>query len=86
MVCACANAGAEAENALRIPLKSPRLWNGLEDPYLYTARVALLEADAAIDALEIPFGVRTFYVDPELGFFLNGKPYPAARRIAPSMP
>lgn len=76
MVCACANAGAEAENALHIPLKSPRLWNGLEDPYLYTARVALLEADAAIDALEIPFGVRTFYVDPELGFFLNGKSYP----------
>ena len=30
----------------------------------------------AVDQISTRFGVRTFSVDPEKGFFLNGRPYP----------
>ncbi len=55
---------------LRVP--RPRLWNGRKDPYLYTARLSLDSGDT----VEIPFGFRSFTVDPEKGFLLNGEPYP----------
>jgi beta-galactosidase/beta-glucuronidase len=29
-----------------------------------------------VDAVEQPLGLRYFRVDPDRGFFLNGKPYP----------
>ncbi len=46
------------------------LWGGVDDPYLYTLRAA-----AGNDMIETRFGVREFMVDPEKGFFLNGKHY-----------
>ena len=51
-------------------------WNGVKDPYLYTATVELLMNDQVADRMEAKFGVRTFHVDPERGFYLNGVPYP----------
>lgn len=52
------------------------LWDGVKDPYLYTA-VARLEAKGeTVDEIRSRFGVRTFHVDPEKGFFLNGRSYP----------
>lgn len=54
-------------------LREPHLWDGVKDPYLYTARVRLEESG---DEVAVRFGVRQFSVDAELGFFLNGKPYP----------
>lgn len=53
-----------------------RLWQGLEDPYLYTAQLELLLDGKVLDRVELKFGVRSFHVDEERGFFLNGKPYP----------
>ncbi len=75
-VAASQTADAAEAVSLRIPLEHPHLWDGLDDPYLYTARVSLLENGAALDRLEIPFGVRSYVVDPEKGFFLNGRAYP----------
>lgn len=74
--CARGTADAASEVSLRLPLTNPHLWDGLNDPYLYTARVSLMEQGTAIDRLEIPFGVRSFHVDPDQGFFLNGRSYP----------
>lgn len=54
-------------------LEDVRLWDGLEDPYLYTARAELPESG---DAVETKFGCRTFSMDPEKGFILNGRSYP----------
>ena len=51
-------------------------WNGIEDPYLYTCRVQVVANGEVTDALNIPFGVRSFKTDPKKGFFLNDKPYP----------
>ena len=59
---------------LRIP--NVRLWDGLDDPYLYTAEALLLDGERELDRVSVRFGVRSFYVDPDEGFFLNGRSYP----------
>ena len=48
------------------------LWDGVEDPWLYTAS-AKLECG---DEISTRFGCRVFRCDPEKGFFLNGRSYP----------
>ncbi|MDO5378615.1 MAG: glycoside hydrolase family 2 TIM barrel-domain containing protein [Clostridia bacterium] len=59
-----------------ISLDKARRWNGTEDPYLYTCHAEVRVDGKTADALDIPFGVRSFRVDPKLGFILNDKPYP----------
>ncbi len=61
--------------SLRVEVPRPHLWNGRKDPYLYRAIVELRAADGVVDAVEQPLGLRYFSVDPEKGFYLNGKPY-----------
>lgn len=57
-------------------LPSVHLWNGKKDPYLYTAEVLLVAGAEEIDAVSSRFGCRTFQIDPERGFILNGEAYP----------
>ena len=52
-------------------LDNPHLWNGLEDPYLYT-----VELSAGGDKALTEVGFRYYSIDREKGFSLNGKPYP----------
>ena len=52
------------------------LWDGLEDPYLYTCKAELIVGGTVVDEVQTRFGVRSFHVDPQKGFFLNGRPYP----------
>lgn len=59
----------------KIQLKTPHLWNGTEDPYLYTATMQVMEGNTAVDVVKTRFGVRTYKMDRENGFSLNGKPY-----------
>ena len=59
-----------------LSIENVHLWHGRKDPYLYTAKVELLEKDAAIDCVSARFGCRTFKIDPENGFILNGEEYP----------
>lgn len=74
LVCSrCTDKVSEGE---RFRVNSPRLWNGICDPYLYTAEVALLDGDGVVDSVSTKFGIRSFLVDPERGFFLNGEHYP----------
>lgn len=65
---------AETKAVMEIP--SVHLWNGKKDPYLYTAEVCLMEGDEKVDAVTTRFGCRTFEIDPERGFILNGSDYP----------
>lgn len=60
------------DTSCTLTLPKARLWDGLRDPYLYTARVTMVEGDQ----VETRFGVRSFSVDPDQGFLLNGRPYP----------
>lgn len=64
----------ETKAVLDIP--SVHLWNGRKDPYLYTAEVVLAEGEEVLDNVSTRFGCRTFEIDPERGFILNGEEYP----------
>ena len=59
-----------------IVIKKVHLWNGVADPYLYTCEASLYINNKMQDRVSCRFGVRSFRVDAEHGFFLNGKPYP----------
>ena len=59
-------------NTVSVSIDNVRLWNGLEDPYLYTA-VATLESG---DEVSARFGVRDFHYHAKTGFYLNGRSYP----------
>lgn len=60
----------------RIEITDPHLWNGLEDPYLYTLSIELIINGKVVDEIVKKIGFRYCKVDSEKGFFLNGKPYP----------
>ena len=51
-------------------------WHGRKNPYLYTAKAELLEDGKVIDNVKTRFGCRTFQIDPDNGFILNGEEYP----------
>ncbi len=53
-------------------IEKVRLWDGMDDPFLYMA-VARLDSG---DEVSVRFGCRSFFCDPEKGFFLNGRSYP----------
>ena len=57
-------------------IQNAHLWNGRQDPYLYTMQAELLENGAVLDTVSARFGCRSFVIDPERGFILNGKDYP----------
>jgi len=61
----------------KVTVQNPRLWHGRKDPYLYKAVVKLMAPDnSLIDEVIQYVGLRSFTVDPEKGFILNGEPYP----------
>ena len=39
-----------------IDVKTPHLWNGMEDPYCYTAVAKLVQGDKAVDEVEVTYG------------------------------
>ena len=53
-------------------IENVHLWDGIEDPYLYTATARLVSGDM----VSTRFGCRVYACDPEKGFFLNGRSYP----------
>ena len=63
-------------NDATVTLENAHLWDGVRDPYLYTCAVRLVLNGEVQDEVRQRFGVRSFYVDPQKGFFLNGRHYP----------
>ena len=59
-----------------IVIDKVHLWHGIEDPYLYTCEVVLYCNDEPVDNVSCQFGCRSFRIDADKGFFLNGKSYP----------
>ena len=66
----------DGDDEAEFTIKNVHLWDGLKDPYLYTAKATLIENGEAIDEISTRFGCRSFSIDPEKGFFLNGREYP----------
>ncbi len=70
-------AGAISEDTtVELEIKDVHRWHGRKDPYLYTCEVELLDNDKVIDVVTDRFGCRTFEIDPQNGFILNGEEYP----------
>ena len=57
-------------------IENVHLWNGKKDPYLYCAEAELIEDGEVIDNVCTRFGCRSFKIDPDNGFILNGQEYP----------
>ena len=68
-------ATASGEEAV-IEIKKVNKWHGRKNPYLYTLKAQLVEADKVLDEVIVKFGCRSFEIDPERGFILNGEEYP----------
>jgi len=71
-----ASTEAAAHNHVLIDVKEPHLWNGLVDPYLYTAEASIVSGEEVLDTVVVNYGYRSFRVDAETGFYLNGKSLP----------
>ena len=65
--------GCDVAN-LTIP--NVHLWHGRRDPYLYTITAELLDGETVLDTVFTHFGCRSFRIDPDNGFILNGEEYP----------
>ncbi|MBR2956813.1 MAG: glycoside hydrolase family 2 protein, partial [Clostridia bacterium] len=71
-----ASAVGEEDDEVKITIENVHLWDGLKDPYLYTAKATLIYKGEEVDEVSTRFGCRTFKIDPEKGFILNGREYP----------
>ncbi len=67
---------AAVETKVSFDIPNVHLWNGKKDPYLYTAEVKLVGGEDVLDNVSTRFGCRTFEINPERGFILNGVEYP----------
>ena len=64
------------QQELTFEIDQPHLWNGRQDPFLYQAEVTLFRNGQMVDRVTQPFGLRFYLIDPDKGFFLNGKHLP----------
>ena len=64
------------ESKFSCVIENVRKWHGRKDPYLYTAEVNLVEGKEILDNVSARFGCRTYAIDPDRGFILNGEEYP----------
>jgi beta-galactosidase len=53
-------------------LLNPHLWDGQADPYLYCVYAQVQVGTSVKDVVCAPLGIRSYYIDPNNGFFLNG--------------
>lgn len=66
---------AEGDDQSVLTVSNVHLWNGRKDPYLYKVKAELLVNGEVVDAVTDEVGFRSFHVDPEKGFYLNGSYY-----------
>ncbi len=64
------------ETTVCFHIPNVHLWHGRRDPYLYCCEAEIVEGGEVQDNVCSRFGCRTFRVDPDNGFILNGEEYP----------
>ncbi len=57
-------------------IENVHLWHGRKDPYLYLAKAEIIRDGKVLDNVSARFGCRSFVIDPDNGFILNGEEYP----------
>lgn len=66
--------GGRPEIVQSLAVAAPHLWQGIEDPYLYTLQSELRDRHGRVlDRKDQKFGMREFRIDPARGLFLNGR-------------
>ena len=65
-----------ADKKVIFRIKNAHLWHGRKDPYLYSVKAELVEGEEVLDTVSTRFGCRSYKIDPENGFILNGEEYP----------
>ena len=65
-----------ADTKVSFRIENVHKWHGRKDPYLYTAKALLVSGDNVLDSVTTRFGCRSYVIDPENGFILNGEEYP----------
>lgn len=69
-------ASGKSENFnAQLKIENVKLWQGVKDPYLYTAVAELVRDGQVLDEVSTRFGCRTFKIDAKRGFILNGEEY-----------
>ena len=69
-------AKAAAETRLCAFVPEAKLWDGPKAPHLYRAHLSLIYMNEVKDEIDVTFGIRSFAMDPQKGFFLNGRSFP----------
>ena len=70
-------AGQGGTSTQSLVLGDARLWQGVEDPYLYRLEVEIQDSKGTpVDGHDQAFGVRQIRIDPEKGVFLNDRQTP----------
>jgi len=64
------------ESKVIFEIKDAHLWHGRKDPYLYCCEVEIVEGETVLDNVCNRFGCRSYVIDPDNGFILNGEEYP----------
>ncbi len=65
-----------ADSKADFVIENAHKWHGRKDPYLYTAKAELVEDETTVDCVCTTFGCRSYQIDPDRGFILNGEEYP----------
>ena len=65
-----------ADTKASFVIENAHKWHGRKDPYLYCCEAELVEGGEVIDNVCSRFGCRSFQIDPDNGFILNGEEYP----------
>ena len=65
-----------ADTKVDFVIENVHKWHGRKDPYLYNVKAELVENETVVDNVETAFGCRSYEIDPERGFILNGEEYP----------
>ena len=65
-----------AESKASFVIANAHKWHGRKDPYLYNAKAELVENGEILDCVSTRFGCRSYQIDPNRGFILNGEEYP----------
>ena len=63
---------ATAGDKEKLHVDNPTLWNGMENPYLYTLKASVLDNGAVMDEVKLRFGFRDIKFDSDKGCILNG--------------
>ena len=64
------------DTKIEFVIENAHLWHGKKDPYLYNIKIELVQCDNILDDIKTRFGCRSYVIDPENGFILNGEEYP----------